>query len=183
MTYARVCVLGEDKKAAKSPVHLCSFTALHACHLFPVKGRYRSETTSLQHLFCHANDYYSSAPYHHLRLLQGPWYHFPFSCSQICGTVLTTNSSMFILGCLQFLAVRPAYFCCGTYLIVSSEDKTSKLCVGVGFFFITEQFQHDPDSKFRLYSLKTITFHMCRSVIHLLEKQVCFHQMALLKNN
>lgn len=29
----------------------------------------------------------------------------------------------------------------------------------------------------------TITFHMCRSVIHLLENQVCFHQMALQKKN
>lgn len=114
MTHARVCMLGEDKKTAKSPMHLCSFMALHAHNLLPAKGRYRSEATSLQHLFCHTNDYYSSPLYHHFWLLQGHWYHFPFSCSQIRVMVLATNSNTFILGSLQFLAVRSVYFCSGT---------------------------------------------------------------------
>lgn len=150
---------GEDKKTAKSPMHLCSFMALHACHLLPANGRYRSETTSLQHLFCLTNDYYSSPPYHHLWLLQGHWYHFPFSCSQICGMVLTTNSNTFILSGLQFLAVRSVYFCSGTYLIVSSGDKLPSF---VGGWFFGVFFQHDPDSRFRLYSLKFVLLPFTR---------------------
>lgn len=62
--------------------------------------------------------YYLSPPYHHFWLLQGHWYHFPFSCSQICGIVLTINSNTFILGCLQFLAVRSVFFCSGTCCVI-----------------------------------------------------------------
>lgn len=125
----------EDRKTANSPMHLCSFTALHACHLLPARVRYRSESTSLQHLFCHSNDYYSSSPYHHLWLLQGHWYHFPFSCSQICCMVLTTNRNTFILGCLKFLAVRSVYFCSGIYLTVPSGEKLPSFGAGGRRFF------------------------------------------------
>lgn len=52
--------------------------AKHACNFLPVNDRYWSETTSLlQHLFCHANDYYSSPLYHHLRSAARPLVSLP----------------------------------------------------------------------------------------------------------
>lgn len=162
---------GEDKKPAKSPVHLCSFTAFHVCHLLPAKWNHKPATYVLSYwglLFITT----LSPPL----IAARPLVSLPF----LLLSDGTDNQQEHIH--FGLLTISGSYFCSGIYLTVSSGDRLPGFVGGWAFLFTTEPFQHDPDIKFRLYSLK-INFPTCGIVIHLLEKQVCFHQMALQKNN
>lgn len=152
MTYATVCTRGKDKKLPNLPHISVLSCAKHAHHFLPVNDRCWSETTRLlQHLFCHANDYYSSPLYHHLQsaarplvsllfiLLSGMRHGTDNQLQHIHFGLLTTSGSWSRL----LLQWYPPYC-----IIRRKKLQRFWFC-----FLSTEQLQHNPDSKFRQYNL------------------------------
>lgn len=147
-TYVTACMGAGDKKNCQIS-HASVFFHVPNIHVIflPVNGRCWSETTSrLQHLFCHANDYYSSPLYHHLSIS--------------CEATSITSLSLAIRYVTWYWQPAATHSFWAAYNFWQSGQLTfavipilpchqEKNFQGFFVFLSTKQFEQNPDSKFR----------------------------------